>query len=216
MAEEVIEQLRSSLLDLEKEAAVEKARLILQQAEQVPVKDAVDAVSGALQIVGERFQSGEWYLSELIYAGEIAKEVLNLLGPLMEAGASEKLGTIVVGTVSRDLHDLGKNIVASMLEVHGFEVFDLGVNVEAQAFVRRARDVDADIVGVSCLLTTSIPYVRDTVQLIKGNEDDSRHFKVLVGGGPIDIETARRIGADAYGEDAADAVIQAERLLGQN
>ena len=140
MPEEVIDGLKRSLLDLNRELALEKTGLILKTEGQDRVKEAVDAVADALQTVGERFQTGEWYLSELIYAGEIAKEVLGLLGPRMEMGQESKyLGTIVVGTVARDLHDLGKNIFINYAKSAGFKVIDLGVDVSVESFIKRSK-----------------------------------------------------------------------------
>ena len=176
-----------------------------------------DAIVPCLQDIGDRFSRLELFLPEMMRAAEVVKAIHKSLGGKMGGGTGGvKAGKVVIGTVYGDVHDIGKNIVASMLEVNGFEVHDLGVSVEAQEFVRRAGEVGADIIALSSLLTTSIPYMADTIELAKGagrSETGRPPFKILVGGGPVTGEIAQQIGADAYGEDAADAVRQAKALL---
>jgi methanogenic corrinoid protein MtbC1 len=150
----------------------------------------------------------------MILAADVVKAIYKEIeGTIQSTEVLDRAGKVVIGTAYGDMHDLGKDIVLSMLEVNGFEVYDLGIDVPAQVFIKKAREVDADIVAISCLLTTSIPYMADTVELIKGSDVDRMRFKVLVGGGPVTSNTANEIGADAYGEDAADAVVQARKLL---
>jgi trimethylamine corrinoid protein len=172
------------------------------------------AIVPCLTDIGERFSRLEIFLPDMILAADVVKAIHSELeGSFQGADTLAVAGTLVIGTAYGDMHDLGKNIVVSMLEVNGFEVHDLGVDVSSQEFIKKAREANADIIAISCLLTTSIPYMADTVELIRGSEADSERFKVLVGGGPISNTIAEEIGADAYGEDAADAVVQARKLL---
>ena len=175
------------------------------------------AIIPCLTDIGERFSRLELYLPEMILAADVVKAIYKELeNSIQGAGSIDRTGKVVIGTSYGDMHDLGKNIVVSMLEVNGFEAYDLGVNVPAQDFIKKAREIDADIIAISCLLTTSIPYMADTVEMIKGSEVDRERFKILIGGGPVTLGTAKEIGADAYGEDAADAVVQCRRLLGKD
>lgn len=176
----------------------------------------LQAVTPVLKDIGDRFSRLELYLPDMIRAAEVVKAIhSDLESTLVEEGGLESAGRIVIGTIYGDIHDLGKNIVISMLEVNGFEVHDLGVNVEAFEFLKKAREVGADIVAVSSLLTTSLPYVEDVVKMIRSGRPDPA-FRILIGGGPVTAEFAERIGADGYGEDAADAVRQAARLMQKN
>jgi len=163
--------------------------------------------------VGERFERLEMYLPEMMFAAEVVKAIhADLADAITQEATFHTPGKVVIGTAFGDIHDLGKNIVASMLEVNGFEVFDLGVNVEPQAFLRKAREVDADVIAVSSLLVTSVPYMGDVIDMVRASEDGAR-FKTLVGGGPVTETTADEIGADAYGDNAAEAVKKARALV---
>ena len=176
-----------------------------------------DAIVPCLRDIGDRFSRLELFLPEMMRAAEVVKAIHKSLDSRMEGPADgTRAGKVVIGTVYGDVHDIGKNIVASMLEVNGFEVHDLGVSVEAQEFLRRAGEVGANIIALSSLLTTSIPYMADTIELVRAMQSsraDRPRFKILVGGGPVTAEIAQKIGADAYGEDAVDAVRQAKALL---
>jgi methanogenic corrinoid protein MtbC1 len=147
-------------------------------------------------------------------AAEVVKAIHGALENSLQDGAPlEKAGRIIIGTVYGDIHDIGKNIVASMLEVNGFEVHDIGVSVEAFEFIERARAVNADIIALSSLMSTSLPYVVDTIKMVSENAADAGRFRIMIGGGPVTAEYAAKVGADAYGEDAADAVRQALALM---
>jgi methanogenic corrinoid protein MtbC1 len=176
----------------------------------------IDAVTPCLKDVGDRFSRLELFLPDMMRAAEVVKTIHTALeGELTGEGGLEQTGRVVIGTVYGDIHDLGKNIVASMLEVNGFEVHDLGVNVESFVFLERARAVNADIIAISSLMSTSLPYAADVIKLVRASEPDAARFKIMIGGGPVTADYAARIGADAYGEDAADAVRQAQALLGR-
>jgi 5-methyltetrahydrofolate--homocysteine methyltransferase len=163
--------------------------------------------------VGRRFECNQFFVPELLLAARAMKASLELLRPLLAERGTEPIGRAVVGTVKGDLHDVGKNLVASLLEGGGFEVIDLGVNVPPEKFVAAAREKNAQIVGLSALLTTTMPSMRSTVEAFKaaGMRDQ---VKILIGGAPVTQRFADEIGADGYGENAPSAVALARKCLG--
>ncbi|OFW61660.1 MAG: cobalamin-binding protein [Actinobacteria bacterium RBG_16_64_13] len=173
----------------------------------------LEELQAGMSLVGERFESGEYYLSELIYAADIFKKAGDPLQEGLKSASSNKLGTIVLGTVKNDIHDFGKDIVATVLSSNGIEVVDLGVNVEHEAFVAAIREHKPELVGMSCLLTTAFDDMKDAIQAIEeaGLRDD---VKIFIGGGPVDQVCADYVGADFYGRTAQDGVIAAKRYLG--
>jgi len=201
MSNDVIERLRNGLLELDMATAVEAASSIVEGDDSLAVKDAVHAVTNALQIVGKRFQDGEWFLAELVYVGEIAKEAMNMLSPLMEAGATESAGTVVVGTVAGDLHDIGKNIFMDYAKSAGFNMIDLGMDVPTQKFIDAVKEHSPLSLGMSCLLTsTSMEIGRVIEELKRQNLRDK--VKVIIGGAALTQEFAKEVGADAFAPDA--------------
>lgn len=173
-----------------------------------------DVVEPLMQDVGDRFSRLEIFLPEMMTSAMVVKGIQSELAEtLAAAGGVESRGKIVIGTAYGDIHDIGKNMVIIMLEVNGFEVIDMGVGVEPLEFVKKAREVDADIIAISSLLTSSVPYMTETVQMIKERPSDADRFKVAVGGGPVNEELADSIGADGYGEDASGAVTEMYALL---
>jgi len=171
-------------------------------------------IAPTLTEIGDRFQRLEIFLPEMMMAADAAKAVFAVLQPAIEFGKTSlaSQGRIVIGTVAGDVHDIGKNMVASMLEVNGFEVINLGCDVPPDAFLRAAREKQADIIAMSSLLTTSLPYMKDVLEVLRESGEQGR-FKVMVGGGPVTAEWAQQVGADGYGKDAAEAVTIARRLL---
>ena len=174
------------------------------------------ALRPAMRVVGEKFERGEYFLPELVEAGDLFNEVMEeQLLPLIEREArGERVGRVVIGTVKGDLHDIGKNLVAVMLRVNGFEVIDLGVDVPPERFVEAVREYKPDIVGMSALLTTTMLEMRNVIDALKaaGLRDK---VKVIVGGAAVDEEFAREIGADAYAENAVEAVRKCLELVGR-
>ncbi len=201
MAGDVVERLKCGLLDLDMEAAVEAAKSIADGRNAAAVQDAVDAVSDGLQVVGKRFQEGEWFLAELVYAGEIAKDVMNLLSPLMAAGALETAGTIVVGTVAGDLHDLGKNIFMNQAKGAGFKVIDLGIDVPSEKFTAAVRENSPLALGMSCLLTSTDKEIGRVMEALK-DQNLRDKVKVIIGGAALTEQFAQTVGADAFAPDA--------------
>jgi methanogenic corrinoid protein MtbC1 len=167
----------------------------------------------AMEIVGSRFASQEYFIPELVYAGEILKEISALVKPHLSADADvERLGKIVLGTVAGDIHDIGKDIVSFMLDVNGFDVLDLGVDVPAEKFIEAIRDSGSSVVALSGFLTLAFQSMKDTVGAIgeAGLRDD---VKIMIGGGPVDEQVCTFTGADAFGTDAMAAVELAKGWL---
>ena len=174
--------------------------------------DILAAMIGAMDVVGERFRNNEIFVPEMLVAARAMKKGVDVLKPHLSSGEVGGMGKMIIGTVQGDLHDIGKNLVAMMIESAGFEVVDLGVDVPHERFVEAVREnPDTKIVGLSALLTTTMPALRDAVALL--NRQDFRgNIKVMVGGAPITQEFADEIGADAYTADAASAAQMAKRL----
>jgi trimethylamine corrinoid protein len=162
--------------------------------------------------VGDLFGRGEVFMPELLDAAEAMKTANAILTAAMPEGAQQKKGKVVIGTVQGDIHDIGKLLVVSLLQVNGFDVFDLGHDVEIGRFIEKAQEVDADIIGTSALLTTTMTGQKSLEEELKKAGLKSR-FKTMVGGAPVTQRWADRIGADAYGEDAAEAVRKALELM---
>ena len=214
MSEELFSAMRQSIIDGEAEQAADLARQAL--ARGLDPLAAIDQgfVPGVLH-VGEQFGCGEMFLPDLVLAGEALKAAVAVLEPEMQRRGVQRqtLGKVVLGTVKGDIHEIGKTLVGAMLTAHGFEVYDLGVDVPFAQFAATAREVGADIVGVSALLTTTMAGQRAVIQALE--EADLRpQVKVMVGGAPVTRRWAEEIGADGYGEDAIAAVAVARRLVG--
>lgn len=168
----------------------------------------------AMEKVGDRFSSGEIYLPEMLMAAEAWSEAMNLLKPKMLAAGESvgKIGTVVIGTVQTDVHEIGKNILATLLSTAGFEVHDLGVDISASKFIGKAEEVDANIIAASAIMTTTMTYQRDILEHLMANGLRDKYI-VLVGGGVVNQKWADEIGADGYGETAVDGVRVAKELL---
>jgi corrinoid protein of di/trimethylamine methyltransferase len=183
-------------------------------AQVEPAEIFNDCVIPTLKVIGDRFSRMEIFLPEMMMAADAAKAVIAVLDPVLKAsqGGSLTFGKVVIGTIAGDVHDIGKNMVASMLEVSGFEVNDLGTDVSPKTFIDTAKKEGADIIAMSSLLTTSLPYMKDVLAIVKETGETS--FKIMVGGGPVTAEWASELGAHGYGRDASDAVRVARELVG--
>jgi len=206
-------------LNLLKEAVLSgdatQARSLTDQAikEGVdPVKLVNDFMVPAMDEVGRRFECNEYFVPELLLSARAMKSALELLRPLLVASGAKPLARVVIGTVKGDLHDIGKNLVAAMLEGGGFEVIDLGVNVSPEKFVATVREKDAHIIALSALLTTTMPAMKTTIDEVKKAGLQGK-VKVLVGGAPITQKYADEIGADGYSDNAPGAVSAAKKAL---
>ncbi len=171
-----------------------------------------EGLIAGMAVVGVRFKNMELFVPEVMLAARAMKSGAEILKPYFDVNKVRKLGTIAVGTVSGDLHDIGKNLVLMMLEGAGFEVIDLGVDVSKEKFIKSVSDRQPDIVGLSALLTTTLPAMKD---IIKGLEESGLRgkVKVMIGGAPVTEEFARKIGADGFASDAVSAVDKAKELL---
>lgn len=168
--------------------------------------EIVNELAEALLKVGEKYENGEYFLSELMMAGILATEVINLLDPyLTKDQESETKIKIVIGTVKGDIHDIGKNIVIMMLRAVGFQVLDLGVDVSAEKFMDSIRNEQPKVLGMSALLTSTINEMKNVIDVIK-NEGLRESVKIIIGGRPVSEEFAQEIGADGYGRDSVDAI----------
>jgi len=183
------------------------------KAKEDPLKILEDARKG-MEIVGQRFASSEYFIPDLVYSGEILRAVTELVKPkLSKGGEMKRVGKVVFGTVAGDIHDIGKDIVVFMLDVNGFEVYDLGVDVPAQKFVDKIKETGAPVVGLSGFLTLAFDSMKQTVDAMKaaGLRDK---VKVMIGGGQITEEVRKYTGADAYGKDAMAGVTLAKKWAG--
>ena len=174
----------------------------------------LDDARRAVEIVGKRFADGEYFIPELVYSGEILKAITDMVKPkITKASEMKRLGKVVVGTVAGDIHDIGKDIVVFMLDVNGFEVFDLGIDVPAQKFVDKIKETGSKVVGLSGFLTLAFDSMKETVEEVKkaGLRDK---VKIMIGGGQIDDQVKVFAGADAYGKDAMAAVTLAKGWIG--
>jgi 5-methyltetrahydrofolate--homocysteine methyltransferase len=206
------DNLVSVVADLREEEALQIVQNQLAAGEN-PLK-ILEACRKAVEIVGERFEKSEYFLPDLVMAGEILKEIAELVKPKMEmVGEVKRAGKVVIGTVQGDIHDIGKDVVTFMLDANGFEVFDLGVDVPPQNFVEKIREVKPEVVGLSGLLTLAFDGMKATVDAITaaGLRD---HVKIMIGGSQVDERIKEYTKADAYGSDAMAAVSLVKEWIG--
>jgi len=205
--------LKQSIVDLDTSKAVNLAKEVVEEGID-PVEAIESGYVQGLSTVGERFQRGESFLPELMAAAKIMEEILKILEPEIKKSKKTKktLSRIVIGTAEGDVHDIGKNIVASMFFANGFEVFDLGRDVPIGDFIDKAQEVRAEIIACSALLSTTMP-AQDRLIKTLISQGLRKCVKVMVGGAPVDQDWAKSIGADGYGENAVEAVSVAKNLL---
>ena len=208
----------SKLQELAEKVSIGKAKLVpglVQEAldEGNEPMVVLNTMIDAMGVVGERFKNNEIFVPEMLVAARAMKKGVEVLKPLLSAEGGVNAGKVIIGTVAGDLHDIGKNLVAMMVESAGFEVIDLGVDVPVDKFVEAVKEnPDTKLVLVSALLTTTMPAMKDTVAALNA-QDFRSNIKVMVGGAPITAEFAAEIGADAYTADAASAASQAKAFI---
>lgn len=196
----VLEGLKEAVIKFDIDNIKSLAENALKQG--VSAYDCVmNGMAKGMEVVGEKYQLGEFFLPELVMAGETFKEGMGVFAMHLKPSEITSQGRVVIGTVEGDLHDIGKNIVASMVGASGFEVHDLGVDVSADSFLAKAKETSADIVAMSALLSTTFPHMKEVVDSIRKAQMNSR---TIVGGAPLNAETARTLGADGYGRDAVE------------
>lgn len=200
------------MTDLKEEETLALVRELIQQG--VPPLEILADARSAMEGVGSRFEKGDYFIPDLIMAGEILKGVSEIVKPLLDTGSTaKKQGKVIIGTVAGDIHDIGKDIVSFMLDVHGYEVLDLGIDVPAEVFVQKTREFQPQVVGLSGFLTLAFDSMKRTVEALKeaGLRDT---VKIMIGGGQIDEEVRKYAGADAYGRDAVAAVTLCRNWIG--
>lgn len=212
--EKITRELRRTVMSYD----VEGATLAAKKAVEVgidPLRAIEDGLAQGIREVGDKFDKGEIFLPELVMAAEAMKSALEVLEPKLKKKKKERktLGRVLLGTVEGDIHNIGKTIVAAMLTANGFEVIDVGVDVPTERFVEKVRELKPDILGLSALLTTTLPAQGAVIETLK-KEGLRRTLKVIIGGAPASKEWAEKIGADGYGANAVEAVEVAKKLLG--
>jgi methanogenic corrinoid protein MtbC1 len=206
-------ELTNAMAGMKEQEAISIAKDLIDKGED-PLK-IFASCRAAMEIVGSRFEKGEYFLPELMMSGEILKQISELIKPLMKEGAKTggDAGKIVIATVQGDIHDIGKDIVVLMLDVNGFDVLDLGIDVSPAKIIEAIKDFKPQVVGLSGFLTLAFDSMKETVEQIKaaGLRDD---VKIMIGGGQIDDEIKEYAGADAYGSDAMAAVSLSKNWIG--
>jgi 5-methyltetrahydrofolate--homocysteine methyltransferase len=211
MTVDIIKEIYDAVMD----GKVDEASSLVQQAlnSKVEVNEILNkGLIAAMDIVGEKFGEGELFIPQVLWSAKAMQGGMDLLKPYFSSTDQPEKGTVVIGTAKGDIHDIGKNLVAIMLEGSGFKVADLGVDVTPERFVEKAVEVKADIIAMSALLTTTMQSMGEVVSLVRAKK---LHFKVIIGGAPVDQAFCQEIGADAYGMDAADGLRKVKGLLGR-
>ena len=204
-----IDSIREAVMNYENDKVVELVKQELSQGTDIS-KILNDGLIGAMDEIGKLFSAGELFVPEMLMAAQAMKAGLEELKPHMTKGDTTSKGTVVIGTVKGDLHDIGKNLVAMMMEGAGFEVIDLGIDVDTEKFIQAAEEHKADVICMSALLTTTMPEMKVVIDTLK---ERGLNYKTMVGGAPVTQEFADQIGADGYSPDAASAVEKARLLI---
>jgi 5-methyltetrahydrofolate--homocysteine methyltransferase len=208
---ELLQKIADSLMEFEPEDTVKLVNEALESGLS-PKEILNDGLIKGMDVVGQLFKDNEIYVPEVSMAAECLTEALEIIKPLLKEDSTDVQVKVVIGTVEGDIHDIGKNLVGVMMEGAGFEVVDLGTNVTAQAFVQAAKDHNADVIGCSALLTTTMPVMTEVAALVKGGSFE-KDVKVLFGGAPIYEKWALENGADGYADDASGAVQLVRTLI---
>lgn len=210
---ENINELKKSVYEGDEEQAVKVTKTLLDSGVE-PMTLINQSITPGLDDIGDEFETGEAFLPELILSGDAAQAALDLILPLLSGKDAEQAvrGKVVIGTISGDAHDIGKNVVIALLAAYGLKIVDLGVNVTVRDFVNTAINEEVDIIAISSLITTSLPYQRQLIEQLNDRGEREKFF-VIVGGGPVTPEWAEEIGADGYGRDAKGAVTLVSKLL---
>jgi methanogenic corrinoid protein MtbC1 len=208
----MFEKLIEAMSEMREQEAIQITKDLLEKGED-PI-DILDASSAAMETVGKRFESGEYFLPQLMMAGEILKQISEIVKPkLTKTMEKKKFGKVLIGTVKGDIHDIGKDIVTFMLDVNGFEVKDIGIDVPPEKFIEAIKEFQPKVVGMSGLLTLAYDSMKETVDAIveAGLRDG---VKIMIGGGQMSQKVCEYAGADAYGKDALEGVALAKKWIG--
>ena len=214
--EKIIEEAKQLIIQQKKDEAAKLAQKVISDG-GAPLELLNEGFIPGINKVGDLFGRGQLFLPELIKAAAAMKEVTDIVNEAIAEGQEKQEGQtkVLIATVKGDVHDIGKAIVVSLMRANGFEVFDLGRDIETDKIIEEAQKVDADIIGTSALLTTTMPKQKELEEALKGAGLRDR-FKTIVGGAPVTPRWAARIGADAYAEDAQDGVLKVKELIGQS
>lgn len=210
--QEVYKEISEAVVDGDTDVVVAAINSVIDKED--PLEVIQNSMMPGLKQVGDSFSAGEIFLPEMLMAAEAFQEGMKIIEPKLEAAGKklETTGTVVFGTVLTDIHEIGKNIVITLMRTHGFEVFDIGANVSSTSFVEQAEAKNADIIAMSALMTTTMTYQKDVIDYLKEKGLREKYI-VLVGGGPVNEEWAEQIGADGTSDSAVGAVEIAERLI---
>lgn len=210
--EELFKKLADAVVEMDEDEAVKLANEII--AQQIDAYEAIEqGLSAGMEKAGQLFEEEEYFIPELLLCSDAMYAGLETLKPHLKADAQAQKHKVVIGVVEGDTHDIGKNLVKIMLETSGFEVFDLGRDIAPRKFVEKAKEVNADIIALATLMTTTMVGLDAVVQILK-EENIKERYKVIIGGAPLSQSYADKIGADGYASNAADAVRLSRKLLG--
>ena len=211
---ELLQAIYTSMVEIDADSTpglVEKA-----VAQKVDVLEILDALTKGINTVGDKFEALECFLPELIIVADAMEQSMEIIRPLLDKLnlASGSSGTIVIATLQGDIHDIGRNIFTVMLKASGFQVFDLGHDVKPDAIIQKAEELHADVIGLSSLLTTSLPFSKDLISLLNA-QDLRKKYKVVMGGGAVTPDYVEKIGADGFSSDAASGVRLVRRVISE-
>ncbi len=207
----LLDSLKDAIIALDEDQAVAIAEKVVESG--IDPKMAIRyAIADAAIVIGEKFDKGEYFLPHLVMSGDLMDVVTKILERNIPISETDKKKVVIIATVQADVHSVGKNLVSTMLKSVGFDVVDMGVDVPSATIIAKAKEKNADIIALSSLLTTTMPYQKEVIDdLVSMGLRD--RFKVMIGGGPVTREYAERIGADGYGRDAIEAVDEAKKML---
>jgi len=208
---ELLDSLMQAIVDIDEENAKAIAEKIIEQKIDADFAIKYSIAKGAIE-VGKKFDDGEYFLPHLVMAGDVMESVGKILEQAIAKEMLNSKKVAVIGSVEGDMHTVGKNIVATMLRSGGFEVHDMGVDVRSMAIIEKAKELNADLICLSSLLTTTMPYQKEVIEDLKAM-GLREGFKVMVGGGPVTRDYAEAIGADGYGKDGIEALEEAKKLF---
>ena len=207
----LLDELKKAITEIDEDGAIKGAEAIIRENIDPNIAIKYSIANAAIE-VGQKFDRGDFFLPHLVMAGDLMDEVGKILEKNLPKNEIAKKLVVVIGSVQGDMHSVGKNLVSTMLRSGGFKVYDLGVDVTSLAFIDKAKEINADMIALSSLLTTTMPYLREVIDDLSAMGIRER-FKIMVGGGPVMRDYSEKIGADGYGKDAIEALEEAKKLF---